>query len=106
MAEEYGLTVKWLPFNKESWRIEPEDLAALLTPRTKFLALNYASNMTGSINDVTALTALAKTAGALVWIDAVQLGRAQQRVDDGGSLATRIRAQMQVVLAPDGHAAQ
>ncbi len=73
MAEEYGLTVKWLPFNKESWRIEPEDLAALLTPRTKFLALNYASNMTGSINDVTALTVLAKAAGALVWIDAVQL---------------------------------
>lgn len=42
MAEEYGLTVAKLPFNKESWRIEPEDLAALLTPRTKFLALNYA----------------------------------------------------------------
>lgn len=73
MAEAYGLVVKWLPFNTESWRIEPEDLAALLTPRTKFLALNYASNMTGSINDVAALTALAKAAGALVWIDAVQL---------------------------------
>lgn len=73
MAETYGLKVKWLPFNKETWRIEPEDLAALLTPRTKFLALNYASNMTGSINDVAALTALAKAAGALVWIDAVQL---------------------------------
>ncbi|MGX5720376.1 cysteine desulfurase-like protein [Shinella zoogloeoides] len=73
MAEAYGLVVKWLPFNTESWRIEPEDLAALLTPRTKFLALNYASNMTGSINDVAALTTLAKAAGALVWIDAVQL---------------------------------
>ncbi|WPE23716.1 cysteine desulfurase-like protein [Shinella zoogloeoides] len=73
MAEAYGLVVKWLAFNTESWRIEPEDLAALLTPRTKFLALNYASNMTGSINDVAALTALAKAAGALVWIDAVQL---------------------------------
>ncbi|MXN46438.1 cysteine desulfurase-like protein [Shinella kummerowiae] len=73
MAEAYGLVVKWLPFNKETWRIEPEDLAALLTPRTKFLALNYASNMTGSINDVAALTALARAAGALVWIDAVQL---------------------------------
>lgn len=73
MAEAYGLVVKWLPFNTESWRIEPEDLAALITPRTKFLALNYASNMTGSINDVAALTALAKAAGALVWIDAVQL---------------------------------
>jgi len=73
MAEAYGLVVKWLAFNTESWRIEPEDLAALLTPRTKFLALNYASNMTGSINDVAALTTLAKAAGALVWIDAVQL---------------------------------
>lgn len=73
MAEEYGLVVKWLPFNTESWRIEPEDLAALLTPRTRFLALNYASNMTGSINDVAALTAMARAAGALVWIDAVQL---------------------------------
>ncbi len=73
MAEARGLVVKWLPFNRESWRIEPEDLAALLSPRTKFLALNYASNMTGSINDVAALTALARAAGALVWIDAVQL---------------------------------
>ncbi|MGB3878038.1 MAG: cysteine desulfurase-like protein [Shinella zoogloeoides] len=73
MAEAYGLVVKWLAFNTESWRIEPEDLAAVLTPRTKFLALNYASNMTGSINDVAALTTLAKAAGALVWIDAVQL---------------------------------
>lgn len=73
MAETHGLTVKWLPFNRESWRIEPEDLAPLLSPRTKFLALNYASNMTGSINDVAALTAMARAAGALVWIDAVQL---------------------------------
>ncbi|WP_439615425.1 cysteine desulfurase-like protein [Shinella sp.] len=73
MAEARGLVVKWLPFNKESWRIEPEDLSTLLSPRTKFLALNYASNMTGSVNDVAALTALARAAGALVWIDAVQL---------------------------------
>lgn len=73
MAEEHGLVVKWLAFDKESWRIEPEDLAALLTSRTKFLALNYASNMTGSINDVTMLTEMARSAGALVWIDAVQL---------------------------------
>lgn len=73
MAERHGLVVKWLPFDKETWRIEPENLAPLLSPRTKFLALNYASNMTGSINDVAALTAMAKAAGALVWIDAVQL---------------------------------
>jgi cysteine desulfurase family protein (TIGR01976 family) len=73
LAEDLDLTVKWLPFNRETWRIEPEDLRALLTDRTRLLALNYASNLTGSINDVEALTAIAKGAGALVYVDAVQL---------------------------------
>lgn len=72
LAEERGLVVRWLPFDRESWRIEPRDLAALLGPRTRLLALNHASNLTGSINDVAALTAQAKQAGALVYIDAVQ----------------------------------
>ena len=72
LAEERDLVVKWLPFNRESWRIEAEDLESLLSPRTKLLALNYASNLTGSINDVAQLTALAKTVGALVYVDAVQ----------------------------------
>lgn len=73
LARDLGLTVRWLPFNRESWRIEAEDLKPLLNERTRLLALNYSSNMTGSINDVAALSAIAKAAGALVYIDAVQL---------------------------------
>jgi cysteine desulfurase family protein (TIGR01976 family) len=73
MAEDRGLIVRWLPFNRETWRIEPEDLKPLLCTRTRLLALNYASNLTGSINPVTELTGLAKEAGALVYMDAVQL---------------------------------
>ncbi|MHA6687458.1 cysteine desulfurase-like protein [Mesorhizobium sp. A556] len=73
LAQDLGLTVKWLPFNRESWRIEPVDLKPLLSERTRLLALNYSSNMTGSVNDVAALTAMAKQAGALVYVDAVQL---------------------------------
>jgi cysteine desulfurase family protein (TIGR01976 family) len=72
MAEDRGLTVRWLPFNRDSWRIEPEDLRALLSSKTRLLALNYASNLTGSINPVAELTRLAKQAGALVYVDAVQ----------------------------------
>jgi cysteine desulfurase family protein (TIGR01976 family) len=72
MAEDNGLVVKWLPFDEETWRIEPEALGACLTGRTRLLALNYASNLTGSINDVRALTAQAKAAGAMVFVDAVQ----------------------------------
>jgi cysteine desulfurase family protein (TIGR01976 family) len=72
MAEDRGLTVRWLPFNRDTWRIEPEDLRPLLSSKTRLLALNYASNLTGSINPVAELTKLAKDAGALVYVDAVQ----------------------------------
>ena len=73
LAEDLDLVVRWLPFSRDTWKIEPEDLEPLLGPRTRLLALNFASNLTGSINDVTALTALARAAGAMTWVDAVQL---------------------------------
>ena len=73
LAEDLGLVVRWLPFNRDTWKIEPEDLEALLGPRTRLLALNCASNLTGSINDVAELAALARSAGAMTYADAVQL---------------------------------
>lgn len=72
IAEENGLVVRWLPFDGETWQVEAAALEELLSERTKLLALNYASNLTGSINDVRALVARAKAAGALVYVDAVQ----------------------------------
>jgi len=72
MAEERGMTVRWLPFDTQTWRIEPAALDGVLSERTRLLALNYASNLTGSINDVATLSAMARKAGALVYVDAVQ----------------------------------
>lgn len=72
LAEERGFTIRWLPFNRDTWRIEPSDLKALLSEKTRLLALNYASNLTGSINPITELATMAKSAGSLVYIDAVQ----------------------------------
>lgn len=72
LAEDKGLVVRFLPFDERSWQVEEEALAALLTDRTRLVALNYASNLTGSINRVKTLTAIAKKAGALVYVDAVQ----------------------------------
>lgn len=72
LAEDLGLIVRWVDFDRESWRIEQQTFEAALTPRTRLVALNYASNLTGSVNDVAALTAAAKRAGALVYVDAVQ----------------------------------
>ncbi len=73
LAEDRGLTVRWVPFNEETWCIEPEALDAALSKKTKLVALNYASNLTGSINDVRALVERVHAAGALAYVDAVQL---------------------------------
>ncbi len=72
LAEDLGLVVRFLPFDERSWQVEEEALKALLSEKTRLVALNYASNLTGSINRVQALTAIAKAAGALVYVDAVQ----------------------------------
>ena len=72
LAEDRGLVVKTLPFDTRSWQVEPAALAALLSERTRLVALNYASNLTGSINNVKALVKLARDAGALTYVDAVQ----------------------------------
>lgn len=71
-AEDFGLIVRWLPFDMDSWRVEEDALRLVLSDRTKLLALGYASNLTGSLNDVSALARIAKDAGALVYVDGVQ----------------------------------
>ena len=73
LAEDLDLVIRWLPFSRDTWKIEPEDLEPLLGPRTRLLALNGASNLTGSVNDVADLVALARSAGAMTYVDAVQL---------------------------------
>lgn len=72
MARERGAVVRWVPFDRSTWRIEPAALAEVLSKKTRVVALNYASNLTGSINDVAALCKLVRDAGALSYVDAVQ----------------------------------
>jgi len=72
MARDCGATVRWLPFDDHSWQIEPAALDHVLSNRTKLVALNAASNLTGSINDVAPLIKRIHEAGALVYVDAVQ----------------------------------
>jgi cysteine desulfurase family protein (TIGR01976 family) len=47
-------------------------MAPLLNEHTRLVALNYASNLTGSINPMKKLISLAREAGALTYVDAVQ----------------------------------
>jgi cysteine desulfurase family protein (TIGR01976 family) len=71
-AEDRGLTVRWLDFSEETFEFDLDDLAALLGPRTRLVAMNYASNVTGTINDVAAASRLVRECGAQLFVDAVQ----------------------------------
>jgi cysteine desulfurase family protein (TIGR01976 family) len=72
LAEDRGLVVRWVPFDEQSWCIESSALESVLSKKTRAVALNYASNLTGSINDVRALIERVHAAGALAYVDAVQ----------------------------------
>ncbi len=72
LAEDRGLSVKWLDFSTETYDYEVAQLDQILSPRTKLVAVNYASNVIGTVNDVRQITARAKAVGALVFVDAVQ----------------------------------
>ena len=72
LAEDRGLVVRWLDFSTDTFEFDLEDLRALLTERTRLVAVGYASNVTGTINDVAAISRIAHEAGALVYVDAVQ----------------------------------
>ena len=72
IAAEKDLVVRWLSFDEKRWRIDESALGDLLNERTRLVALGYASNVLGTINDIKALTRKAKTVGATVFVDAVQ----------------------------------
>jgi cysteine desulfurase family protein (TIGR01976 family) len=71
-AEEKAMTVRWADFDPETYEFAEDAVDRVLSRRTKLMAIGYASNCTGTINDVKAMAKKAKHAGALVFVDAVQ----------------------------------
>ena len=72
LAEDRGLVVRWLDFSPDTFEFDLDDVRRLITSRTKLIAVCYASNITGTVNDVAAIAWIAHAVGALVYIDAVQ----------------------------------
>ncbi len=72
LAEDRGLRAKWFDFDTRTFEFDLSRLDALLSKRTKVVAIGYASNLTGTINDVSAIARKAHALGALVYVDAVQ----------------------------------
>ena len=69
--EEHGVMMQFVDIHEEDCTLDMDDLARKLSPRTKVVAVGYASNTVGTINDVKKIIRIAHEAGALVFIDAV-----------------------------------
>jgi cysteine desulfurase family protein (TIGR01976 family) len=72
LAEDRGCSIRWVDFHAENGTLDMEDFEHALEERPKVVAFGFASNALGTINPVEELTHMARQAGALVYIDAVQ----------------------------------
>ena len=68
---ERGIRIREVRFHPEDCTLDLEDLRSKLNSRTKLVAVGYASNAVGTVNDVATITADAHAAGARVFVDAV-----------------------------------
>ena len=73
IAEDLGMTVHVVPFHTETSTLDLAALERMLSPRTRLVAVGAASNAVGTVNDVAAVASLARSAGALSFVDAVHL---------------------------------
>lgn len=72
VAEDRGCKVTWVDFDVEDGTLKLDEFEKALEREPKLVAFGYASNALGTINPVQKLTKMARRAGALVYIDAVQ----------------------------------
>ncbi|MGL4295260.1 MAG: cysteine desulfurase-like protein [Aestuariivirga sp.] len=72
LAEDLGLTVRWMDFDTGTYEFPDDALTRVLSDRTRLVAMGMASNCTGTVNDTKRFAAQARAAGAIVYLDAVQ----------------------------------
>ena len=69
--EERGAVIRVADIRVDDCTLDMENLLGLINERTRVVAVGYASNAVGTINDVAAITRAAHDAGAMVFVDAV-----------------------------------
>jgi cysteine desulfurase family protein (TIGR01976 family) len=72
--EECGVTVRFVDIHEKDCTLDMDDLAQKINSKTRLVAVGYASNAVGTINDVKEVVRLAHGVGAMAFIDAVHYG--------------------------------
>ncbi len=72
-AESVGVKAQWVDFDRESAELTVDDVRAVLTDRTRLVAVTAASNVLGTRPDIPAIADVVHEAGALLYVDGVHL---------------------------------
>ncbi len=72
LAEDTGAQIRWADVDMETCTLDMDHVKSLINERTRLVAVGYASNAVGTINDVKTIIGWAKAAGAYSFVDAVQ----------------------------------
>lgn len=100
LCERTGAVLKVIPCHDDG-TLDQDAFRALLNERTKLLAVTWISNSFGTVNPVAEMAAAAKSAGALVLIDAAQ-ATAHLRIDVQALGADFLALSGHKVYAPTG----
>lgn len=71
-AQDKGVNVRWVDFDVEDGTLNLDDLQRALERKPRLLAVGYASNALGTINPLHKIIEMARAAGTMVYVDAVQ----------------------------------
>ncbi|MDQ2661718.1 MAG: cysteine desulfurase-like protein [Actinomycetota bacterium] len=70
-AERAGATVRWVDFDPSTGELTADAVSAVLSDRTRLVAVTAASNLIGTMPDVAAIARVVHDAGALLYVDGV-----------------------------------
>lgn len=74
-ARDKRALVRWVDIREDDVTIDVDSFEAAITDRTRLVAFTLASNAVGTIPDASRLVQIAKSAGALVAVDAVHMAQ-------------------------------
>ena len=72
-AERAGATIRWVDFDPDTTELPVEAFTAVVSSRTRLVAVTAASNLIGTRPDIAAISHLAHQSNALVFVDGVHL---------------------------------
>ncbi|WP_210583715.1 cysteine desulfurase-like protein [Streptomyces sp. GESEQ-35] len=70
-AEQVGATVRWADFDPATGELTVDDIRAVLSERTRLVAVTAASNLIGTRPAIAAISRTVHEAGALLYVDGV-----------------------------------